>query len=370
MDIITRTISILENRLTLTEDRISTIIAYTRGLGEVPVSNPGHVKTSAYLEFERTDRDRFSQTAAGSTINNINVQAVNGTKQGSNQKPQGSHYNSKLFDDRSYDEIQSSKFLRNEDSFLENLGNDVSSLRNILKPEERFAKIVPSTRNDYSPTKNIPQHDTSSPRNVPRGSDWMHSSSLRAMQQEDECGREEKRQSSGENMGYYYSDNYDMPYVGKKSPAFPRTRSNILTMQEQSFNDEQEQEQEEEEEVGQGEEEFEEEEEEENEKSVRDKQITVEHEISEEVHSSATCDNKDNLENEDEYKNDEDEDDQDEPLEVGQYADSESGDEYYTQEGEDQLADDDGEENTYEAQEKVTAVVRADGGGDALIEKQ
>ena len=38
LDIITRTMSILENRLQLTEDRVSTIIAHTRGLQEVPVS--------------------------------------------------------------------------------------------------------------------------------------------------------------------------------------------------------------------------------------------------------------------------------------------------------------------------------------------
>jgi hypothetical protein len=38
LDIITRTMSILENRLTLTEDRVSTIIAHTRGLQEVRVA--------------------------------------------------------------------------------------------------------------------------------------------------------------------------------------------------------------------------------------------------------------------------------------------------------------------------------------------
>ena len=128
----------------------------------------------------------------------------------------------------------------------------------------------------------------------------MRSSNLRAMQQVDECVREEKRQSSGENMGYYYSDNDDMPYVGKKSPAFPRTRSNFQTMQEQeqSFNDEQE----EEEEVGQEEEEYEEEE---NDKSLIDKQIAEEHEVRKEEHSSATRDNKDDHENENEDEDEE-----------------------------------------------------------------
>lgn len=340
LDIITRTISILENRLTLTEDRMSTIIAYTRGLGEVPTSNPSHAKTSAYLEFERTERtDRENFAPTGPTISNSNPQAASGTK----------HYNSQLFDDRSYDEIHSSNFLRNEDSFLKNVPrNDVSSIRNMLRPNEPFAKIV--TRNDDSPVKNVLQHDASSPRNVAKGSGWMRSSSLREMQPEDECVREEKRQSSGENLGFYYSDNdyFDMPYVGKKSPAFPRR-----PVQVRSFHDE---DMVEEEEEGQ-----------------REEQLVEEQEVGGKEHNSVSYDDKD-VDVEDEVDDeveveDEGEDDQDEPLEVGEYADSESGDEYYTQEGEDQQADDDGGvENTYEVQDKDTSAVRGDVDSDALVE--
>lgn len=49
LDIITRTMSILENRLQLTEDRVSTIIAHTRGLQEVPVSPKPHSKSTPYV---------------------------------------------------------------------------------------------------------------------------------------------------------------------------------------------------------------------------------------------------------------------------------------------------------------------------------
>ena len=49
LDIITRTMSILESRLTLTEDRVSTIIAHTRGLQEVPASPLPHARTTQFV---------------------------------------------------------------------------------------------------------------------------------------------------------------------------------------------------------------------------------------------------------------------------------------------------------------------------------
>ena len=370
MDIITRTISILENRLTLSEDRISTVIAYTRGLGEVPIFNSSHAKTSAYLEFERTDRERYTQ--AGSTINSLNAQAVSGMKQGQgpNQGALGSQYNSKLFDDRSYDEIQSSNILRNEESYLKNvLRNDLSSVRNMLRPDELFSKVVP--RNDDSPVKNVPQQGSPS-RNVPRGSDWTRSSGLRDIQVEDECVREEKRQTAGENMGYYYSDNDDceVQYVGKKSPMFPRRP--MQSMQEQSLNDdEMEEQQEEQEEDGEeeGEDEGEEVEEQEEGESLRENQPTKEQGTRGQEHSTTSYSNEGADVSADAGANEEEEEeDQDEPLEVGQYADSESGDEYHTQEDEDQQADDDGEENTYDERDKLSTAVTADGDSDALVE--
>jgi hypothetical protein len=371
LDIITRTISILENRLTLSEDRISTVIAYTRGLGEVPISNPSHAKTSAYLEFERTDRERYTQ--AGSTINNMSAQLVSGVKQGQgpNQGALGSQYNSKLFDDRSYDKIHTSNILRNEESYLKNvLRNDLSSVRNMLRPDELFSKVDP--KNDDSPVKNVPQQGSPS-RNVPRGGEWTRSSGLRDIQVEDECVREEKRQTAGENMGYYYSDNDDceVQYVGKKSPLFPRRP--MQSMQEQSLNDdeleeqqeEQEQEQEQEEEDYEGGEE--EEEEQEEGESLRENQPIKEQGTREQEHSTASYSNEGVDVSVDAGANEEGED-QDEPLEVGQYADSESGDEYYTQEDEDQQADDDGEENTYDERDMLSTAITADGDSDAIVE--
>jgi hypothetical protein len=370
LDIITRTISILENRLTLSEDRISTVIAYTRGLGEVPISNPSHAKTSAYLEFERTDRERYTQ--AGSTINSLNAQAVSGVKQGQgpNQGALGSQYNSKLFDDRSYDETHKSNILRNEESYLKNvLRNDLSSVRNMLRPDELFSKVVP--RNDDSPLKNVPQQGSPS-RNIPRGGDWTRSSGLRDIQVEDECVREEKRQSAGENMGYYYSDNDDceVQYVGKKSPMFPRRP--MQSMQEQSLNDdEMEEQQEEQEDDVEQEQEGEEgeEEEEQDEESLREKQPIEEQGTREQEYNTASYSNEGGDVSADAGVNEEAEaEDQDEPLEVGQYADSESGDEYYTQEDEDQQADDDGEENTYDERDKLSSAATADGDSDAIVE--
>lgn len=367
MDIITRTISILENRLTLSEDRISTVIAYTRGLGEVPISNPSHAKTSAYLEFERTDRERYTQ--AGTTINSLNAQAVSGVKhgQGPNQGAMGSQYNSKLFDDRSYDEIHASNILRNEESYLKNvLRNDLSSVRNMLRSDELFSEGVP--RNDDSPMKNVPQQGSPS-RNVPKGSEWTRSSGLRDIQVEDECVPVEKRQTAGENMGYYYSDNdgFDLQYVGKKSPLHPRRP--MQSMQDQSLNDDEMEEQQEQEDEDGEEEEEQEEEEEEQEESLREKQLIKEQEISGQEHSTASYSNEGADDSAGSDVNEEAEDeDQDEPLEVGQYADSESGDEYYTQEDEDQQADDDGEEILYDERDKLSSAVTADGDSDASVE--
>ena len=52
---ITRTISILDNRLTLTEDRISSLLAHSRGL---TVANPQniHASDSNMNEFENGDK--------------------------------------------------------------------------------------------------------------------------------------------------------------------------------------------------------------------------------------------------------------------------------------------------------------------------
>lgn len=95
--------SIMENRLTLTEDRISTIIAHTRGLGEIPVTLPSHTKTSMYAECEET-HDRYLRTAPGHSTGNMNITAISGLTQG----PSIFQNQNKLFDDRSYDDLSAS----------------------------------------------------------------------------------------------------------------------------------------------------------------------------------------------------------------------------------------------------------------------
>ena len=103
--------SIMENRLTLTEDRISTIIAHTRGLGEIPVTLPSHTKTSMYAECEKMS-DMYSRATLGPPSGNINVTAISGLTQGQSMFQN----QSQLFDDRSYDDLNKSN-IRSQQQF-------------------------------------------------------------------------------------------------------------------------------------------------------------------------------------------------------------------------------------------------------------
>jgi hypothetical protein len=172
--------SILENRLTLSEDRISTIIAHTRGLGEIPVTVPNHAKTSAYLEFERGDVQRTrSEFASG----NLNLTAVSGLTPGAATIPSGNYSAAKIFDDRAYSEVHS---------------------RGGEESEESFGKNVPRYNESFQ--NNVSTNDESFSRALPPNN-WMRPGALTELQKEDQYVREEKRHSGVEDMGEYYADN-------------------------------------------------------------------------------------------------------------------------------------------------------------------
>lgn len=173
--------SILENRLTLSEDRISTIIAHTRGLGEIPVTVANHAKTSAYLEFERGDAQRNrSEFASG----NLNLTAVSGLTPVVGTIPSGNYSAAKIFDDRTYSEVHSRGGEESEESFTKNVTRYNESFQNnVSTNDESFSRIAPSTNS------------------------WMRPGALAELQEEDQYVREEKRHGGVENMGEYYADN-------------------------------------------------------------------------------------------------------------------------------------------------------------------
>lgn len=174
--------SILENRLTLSEDRISTIIAHTRGLGEIPVAIPSHAKTSAYLEYEQGDAQRLNRSEF--TSGNLNLTAVSGLTPSAANIPAGNYSVTKIFDDRTYNEVHSRGGIECEDSFARNVPRFNESFQNnVSANDESFSRVAPSTNS------------------------WMRPSALTELQKEDQYVREEKRLSGVEDMGEYYADN-------------------------------------------------------------------------------------------------------------------------------------------------------------------
>ena len=174
--------SILENRLTLSEDRISTIIAHTRGLGEIPVTVPNHAKTSAYLEYERGDAHLMNRSEFAS--GNLNLTAVSGLTPGAANIPAGNYSSTKIFDDRAYSQVHSRGVEENEESFVKNV-----------------------TRYSESFQNNVSTNDESFSRSVPPTNSWMRPGALTELQKEDQYEREEKRHAGVQDMGEYYADN-------------------------------------------------------------------------------------------------------------------------------------------------------------------
>lgn len=62
---ISRTMVIIEERLTLTENRVSAVIAHTRGLAPVPVESSGAVDASAEIEEVRASAAASATSMAG-----------------------------------------------------------------------------------------------------------------------------------------------------------------------------------------------------------------------------------------------------------------------------------------------------------------
>ena len=141
----------MENRLTLTEDRMSTIIAHTRGLGEIPVTLPSHAKTSMYAECEKMP-DMYLRTTVGPPSGNMNVTAISGLTQGQSMFQN----QSQLFDDRSYDDLSKSN----------------------IRTQQQFQNMSLKTN------------------------DWMRPSTLQELQANDEYMRESKRYSDETGSDY------------------------------------------------------------------------------------------------------------------------------------------------------------------------
>ena len=148
--------AILENRLTLTEDRIATVIAHTRGLGEIPVTSPSRLKTTMYSECTDTP-EKYLRSPGGFPTGNMNMTSVSAITQGQSMyQSQGQGLGQgQLFDDRSYDDLN-----------------------------------ISNARNQSKVNMNV------------KSNSWMNPNALQELQDNDEYVREGKRHSADTGSDY------------------------------------------------------------------------------------------------------------------------------------------------------------------------